>query len=266
VKTRVQRTPWGERSGEVQLPRLGRDAGGAKAKGEIYIEREPEPPRGLQGGAPGRSSSRERERVSIPTDNLIPQSPTPGEQRDALGQSLNLAPTRRTDKEVAAPAEKESWSSGDFRALAGRRGGTRQANPSRSLASQKICPWRGLLAGGPWQGPGGSGSGQALSEAPAVAGLGGAGLSASQHCTRSRRPTARRFCGAPGQRGSRRGSSVPLPWSGSCPPRPRGKGSWGRRQGRLGRKWGPTSGRGAVRSSFLATFWRKNDLSSTPRP
>ena len=50
--------------------------------------------------------------MSIPTDNLIPQSPAAGE-REALGQGLNLAPRRRLDKEVAAPAEKESWSSGD---------------------------------------------------------------------------------------------------------------------------------------------------------
>ena len=65
-------------SGEVQLPRLGSEAGGAKAQGEIYragartaavtvemwksrllVFGASFPQRVLQGGAPGKSSSRE---------------------------------------------------------------------------------------------------------------------------------------------------------------------------------------------------------------
>jgi hypothetical protein len=55
--------------------------------------------------------------VSIPTDTLIPQSPAPCEQLEALCKRLNLAHTRRIYKQVAAQAEKESWSYGDFLAL-----------------------------------------------------------------------------------------------------------------------------------------------------
>jgi len=55
--------------------------------------------------------------VSIPTDKPVAQSPGPSEELDALCKRLNLAHTRRIYKEVAAQAEKESWSYCDFLAL-----------------------------------------------------------------------------------------------------------------------------------------------------
>jgi hypothetical protein len=49
--------------------------------------------------------------VSITTDKHIPQSRTLSEaELDALFKRLNLAHTRRIYKQVAAQAEKESWS------------------------------------------------------------------------------------------------------------------------------------------------------------
>jgi DNA replication protein DnaC len=56
--------------------------------------------------------------VSLTTDNHIPQSLSLSEaELDALFKRLNLAHTRRIYKEVAAQAEKESWSYCDFLAL-----------------------------------------------------------------------------------------------------------------------------------------------------
>jgi DNA replication protein DnaC len=56
--------------------------------------------------------------VSITTDNQIPESPNPSEaELDAFFRRLNLAHMRRIYKEVAAQAEKESWSYRDFLAL-----------------------------------------------------------------------------------------------------------------------------------------------------
>jgi DNA replication protein DnaC len=56
--------------------------------------------------------------VSITTDKHIPQSRTLSEaELDALFKRLNLAHTRRIYKQVAAQAEKESWSYCDFLAL-----------------------------------------------------------------------------------------------------------------------------------------------------
>jgi DNA replication protein DnaC len=56
--------------------------------------------------------------VSLTTDNPIPQSPSLSQaELDALFKRLNLAHTRRIYKELAAQAEKESWSYCDFLAL-----------------------------------------------------------------------------------------------------------------------------------------------------
>jgi DNA replication protein DnaC len=56
--------------------------------------------------------------VSLTTDNHIPQSLSLSQaELDALFKRLNLAHTRRISKEVAAQAEKESWSYCDFLAL-----------------------------------------------------------------------------------------------------------------------------------------------------